>query len=200
MPPPPHAAHAIPVFDSLGEPGWLVRVPAAAPWKAALRAAPAESRAREKEVDAWWVDEDAIDAVLGAAPAAWCAACEAAPPCPAWDRARLEEYGFEPRDEHATKPRLVDFEVELEFSDDDVAFLRDGFAALLGAALGASGQTPAAAAAVLGCAWPCDAAAVRAAFKRSALACHPDRGGDAAAMDRCVAARRTLLEALGDSA
>ena len=51
-------------------------------------------------------------------------------------------------------------------------------------------------AALLGVPWPCDAPAVRRAFRRLALTTHPDRGGDPAAFRVLAEARDRLLESM----
>lgn len=217
----PRVVHMAPVFATrTGEPGWLVRTGRRdAPLARHLPGLDPELCTWEPPVKAWFVHEDrAEDArdALGAAHdgvVGFCAAC-VRDGCGVWRD--LEPWGFARRDadqvepepaappEPPPPPRRPADPGGAPLGFDWVGFAEEFFADVLRAPRAAppppppaaAGMAPADAARVLGVAWPCDRPAAVAAFRRAALAAHPDRGGSDAAMARVNAAREALLRAL----
>lgn len=218
----PLVIHLVPVILLPGPDGaplqpdaWLLRGPRrASPVVRGVEALPDAAWSWGPSVGGWLFSDDAYDAAVAAVRAAagtrdlfFCAGCLDADPddCDAdWlDDDALARAGLklpDARDDRAPHPPLEGAARPwLPAGSWDrfnawTASLLERFGAPVGRA--APPMTAAEGAAVLGCAWPCDATTVARAFRRAALAGHPDRGGSAEQMKRVLAAREAIERAL----
>ncbi len=132
----------------------------------ALRAAPRDARYRNKALRAFWVERTHGAAVCTAAGAAVCAGCFRGQPCAAWDVEALTVAAFAPRTPGQRRPPPP------EAPEVRAARVQLGLA---------PGFAP---------------EELKAAFKRVALACHPDRDpakkGDPSRLQHATEARNLL--------
>ncbi len=157
--------HLLPVHDPLGEPHWLLRGPPP-------RGLPPYATDHYRPLGATWLDAAFLrDArrELGAL----CPACLRGEACGAWRGAELDAEGFTVRPPSHYRPRV-------------------GSRARVRPNPTESNLTAAEARAVLGLGAAFTPDELKAAFRRAALANHPDRGGNPAAMQRAVEARDVL--------
>lgn len=89
--------HMRPVFNSLGEPSWLLPAPFDSPASDAVRTLPEHARHWIESLQCWEIDHDyecdALDAVETAlhSDECWCVPCPDGDPCPFWLRKRRGE-------------------------------------------------------------------------------------------------------------
>lgn len=214
--------HGVPVFCDDGECGYLIcmkSVPKTTLKTLEKEFPDEESWSHERGIGIF-VKQEESEAVMDCIESSsegevyWCEDCLNGMPCDSI-AASFKDEGFFPRDPAKVAPSsgskvsvkewvkevMDDWEYYQSIASDVFGFINNVYQQVSGKQfVGAAGAAGAAvlmskeeAAEILGLTLPCDDGAVKLAFRRAALAAHPDRGGSADDMKRIINARDVLL-------